>query len=131
MREDTAERVRGLYNYRRSRFAARFGRARTGSKNAPPPISACRWSCSGARQTLIRCVTRVRSGTRSCTASNATSTSKSRAWSSEQETLSLDHERNHMRAVLVDIEPGPTCPWGGEDPHPAPLKRWTGLGASH
>ena len=24
MREDTAERVRGLYNYRRSRFSARF-----------------------------------------------------------------------------------------------------------
>ena len=24
MREDTAERVRGLYNYRRSRFASRF-----------------------------------------------------------------------------------------------------------
>jgi CPA1 family monovalent cation:H+ antiporter len=25
VREDTAERVRGLYNYRRSRFSARFG----------------------------------------------------------------------------------------------------------
>ena len=46
VREDTAERVRGLYNYRRSRFRARFGGDEEGGwRNAPPPTSASCGSC--------------------------------------------------------------------------------------
>jgi hypothetical protein len=42
VREDTAERVRGLYNYRRSRF----GGDETGSRNAPSSFQDMRVTAS-------------------------------------------------------------------------------------
>ena len=47
VREDTTERIRGLYTYRRTRFASRFVGIRTVSKNARPHTSASWSSCSG------------------------------------------------------------------------------------
>ncbi len=40
VREDTAGRVRGLYNYRRNRFVSRFDGDPTAWRSAPPPTSA-------------------------------------------------------------------------------------------
>jgi hypothetical protein len=39
--------VRELYNYRRSRFAARFDGDEDGlEERSAPPTSTCRWNCS-------------------------------------------------------------------------------------
>jgi NhaP-type Na+/H+ or K+/H+ antiporter len=88
-RDDTVERMRGLYQFRRRRLKARGGyldddgasrpAAATSTTTAPRiarwPTSAWSVSCwrpSGARSYYS--ATRVRSATRSCTASSAIST---------------------------------------------------------
>jgi CPA1 family monovalent cation:H+ antiporter len=77
-REDTVQRMRGLYQFRRRRLKARAGYlADDGAQDRHWPTSdwsASCWRRSGARS--CGSATRARSATRSCTASSATSTWK-------------------------------------------------------
>ena len=115
VREETAERVRQLYDYRRRRFSARFDEDGTESdgieERSEDYQRLVREILDAQRAVLIGLRNEGGSTTTSCGASSASSTSRTRAWRSEvdeREQEILERARSVPEGFVTTY--GDLCP---------------------
>jgi hypothetical protein len=101
VRDDTADRMRGMYDFRIRRFSARFGDEDDGAIDEQSmPTSACGQPRPSAPRSSA-CATSARSTTRSCAASSATSISRTRAWRSDYAGASAPDSSAQVMSVYA------------------------------